>query len=221
MSSITSSLLLLLLLLAAASLTHVIAADPDMLQDLCVADLNSAVRVNGFPCKPATNVSASDFFFSGLARPGATNTTMGSVVTRANVEQIPGLNTLGISMTRVDYAPGGLNPPHVHPRASEIVFVLAGEIEVGFVTTANRLVGRTIGAGEVFVFPRGLVHWQRNVGSTPAAAVAAFNSQLPGSLGVAAALFASEPAVADEVLERAFQIGAREVRRIRRRLAPH
>ncbi|KAG6510366.1 germin-like protein subfamily 2 member 1 [Zingiber officinale] len=215
------SSLFLCLLLAATSLNLIIAADPDMLQDLCVADLNSAVRVNGFPCKPATNVTASDFFFAGLAHPGATNTTMGSVVTAANVERIPGLNTLGVSLSRVDYAPGGLNPPHVHPRATEIVFVLTGEIEVGFVTTANRVVGRRIGQGEVFVFPRGLVHWQRNVGSTPAAAIAAFNSQLPGTLGVAAALFASEPPVADEVLERAFQIGAGEVRRIRRRLAPH
>jgi uncharacterized cupin superfamily protein len=76
-------------------------------------------------------------------------------VTGANVEKVPGLNTMGVSLVRIDYAPGGwLNPPHTHPRATELVFVLYGALDVGFVTTANRLVSWTIA--------RGLVHLQRN-----------------------------------------------------------
>jgi len=65
------------------------------------------VKVNGFPCK--ASATADDFFSSILAKPGATNTTSGSVVTGANVEKVPGLNTLGVSLSRIDYAPGGLN----------------------------------------------------------------------------------------------------------------
>jgi len=87
------------------------------------------VKVNGFPCK--ASATADDFFSSILAKPGATNTTSGSVVTGANMEKVPGLNTLGVSLSRIDYAPGGLNPPHTHPRATELVFVLYGTLDVG------------------------------------------------------------------------------------------
>ncbi|XP_008800298.1 germin-like protein 5-1 [Phoenix dactylifera] len=206
--------LLALLFLIASSL----AADPDMLQDLCVADLNSTVKVNGFACK--ANVTKDDFFFKGLATPGATNNTLGSLVTAANVEKIPGLNTLGISMSRIDYAPGGLNPPHTHPRATEMVFVLDGTLDVGFITTANKLIAKTITMGEVFVFPRGLVHFQKNNGQVPASVIAAFNGQLPGTQSIAATLFTASPAVPDAVLAQAFQISTKEVEKIKAGLAP-
>ncbi|KAK1319091.1 Germin-like protein 5-1 [Acorus calamus] len=195
------------------------ASDPDMLQDLCVADLTSPVKLNGFACKEGS-LNATDFFFDGLANPGATNTTMGSVVTGANVQKIPGLNTLGVSLARIDYAPRGINPPHTHPRATEMVFVIEGEIDVGFITTANALVSKTVKKGEVFVFPRGLVHYQRNGGGAPAAVIAAFNSQFPGTQQVAAALFAATPTVPDHVLTKAFQVGTKEVEKIKSRLAP-
>ncbi|KAF2324100.1 hypothetical protein GH714_006653 [Hevea brasiliensis] len=195
-----------------------VTADPDMLQDVCVADLTSAVKVNGFTCKE--NFTADDFFFDGLAKPGLTNNTLGSLVTGANVEKIPGLNTLGVSLSRIDYAPGGLNPPHTHPRATEIIFVLEGQLDVGFITTANVLVSKTINKGEIFVFPKGLVHFQKNNGKVPAAVIAAFNSQLPGTQSIAATLFAATPPVPDHVLTKAFQVGTKEVEKIKSRLAP-
>ncbi|WOL11770.1 hypothetical protein Cni_G20534 [Canna indica] len=197
-----------------------LAADPDMLQDICVADLNSGIKLNGFACKPAADVTEADFFFDGLAAPGATNNTMGSLVTAANVEMIPGLNTLGVSLSRIDYAPGGLNPPHTHPRATEVVFVIDGALDVGFLTTANQLIVKNIAKGEVFVFPRGLVHFQKNNAAVPAAVIAAFNSQLPGTQSVAATLFAASPQVPDDVLAMAFQIGINDVENIRSRLGP-
>jgi len=71
-----------------------------------------AVQVNGFACKDATDVAAEDFYFSGLDKVGNTSNKQGSAVTPVNVAQIPGLNTMGISMVRIDYAPNGMNPPH-------------------------------------------------------------------------------------------------------------
>ncbi|KAG2596405.1 germin-like protein 5-1 isoform X2 [Panicum virgatum] len=205
-----------LVVLAAAP--PALAGDPDYLQDLCVADLNS-VKVNGFPCK--ANATADDFFSGVLAKPGATNaSSVGSVVTGANVEKVPGLNTLGVSLARIDYAPGGLNPPHTHPRATELVFVLYGTLDVGFLTTANKLVAKTIAQGDVFAFPRGLVHFQRNAGDEPAAVISAFNSQLPGTQSIAMTLFGASPEVPDEVLAKAFQIGAEEVDKIKAKFAP-
>ncbi|ERN02090.1 hypothetical protein AMTRI_Chr02g265870 [Amborella trichopoda] len=198
----------------------VFASDPDMLQDLCIADLKSAVKVNGFVCKDSAKPNAADFFFAGLKNPGLTNNTQGSLVTPANVNQIPGLNTLGVSMARIDYAPGGQNPPHTHPRATEIVFVLQGALDVGFITSTEVFVSKTITKGEIFVFPRGLVHFQRNNGEVPAAVIAAFNSQFPGTVSIALNLFTAMPPVPDDVLAKAFQVGTKEVEKIKARLAP-
>uniref|UniRef100_A0A453ELG6 Germin-like protein n=1 Tax=Aegilops tauschii subsp. strangulata TaxID=200361 RepID=A0A453ELG6_AEGTS len=176
------------------------------------------LKVNGFPCK--ANATADDFFTGVLAKPGATNTTAGSVVTGANVEKVPGLNTLGVSLSRIDYAPGGLNPPHTHPRATEVVFVLYGELDVGFITTANKLFAKTISQGDVFAFPRGLVHFQKNNADKPAAVISAFNSQLPGTQSIAMTLFGASPEVTDDVLAKAFQIGTVEVDKIKAKFAP-
>ncbi|XVF22227.1 hypothetical protein REPUB_Repub12eG0155400 [Reevesia pubescens] len=197
-----------------------VASDPDLLQDLCVANKAAGIKVNGFPCKDEANVTPDDFFFSGLAKPGVINNSVGSVVTGANVEKIPGLNTLGVSLSRIDYEPGGLNPPHTHPRATEIVFVLDGELDVGFITTANKLISKSIKKGDVYVFPKGLVHFQKNNGMKPASVISGFNSQLPGTQSIAATLFASTPAVPDNVLTKAFQIGTKEVNKIKNKLAP-
>ncbi|KAG4119940.1 hypothetical protein ERO13_D11G110950v2, partial [Gossypium hirsutum] len=121
-----------------------VASDPDHLQDFCVADKTSRINGNGYPCKNAVNVTEVDFFFGGLANSAVINNLVGSVITTANVEKIPGLNTLGVSLARIDYQPDGLNPPHTHPRASKIIFVLDGELDVGFITTANKLISKSI-----------------------------------------------------------------------------
>ncbi|KAL0541720.1 hypothetical protein IC582_021775 [Cucumis melo] len=217
----SKALVFLALFIAATTIPRSCASDPDLLQDLCVAETSKGTKVNGFPCKADTNVTASDFFFAGLANPAAINNSVGSVVTPANVDKIPGLNTLGVSLARIDYSPdGGLNPPHIHPRATEIVFILDGELDVGFVTTANKLISKTIKKGEVFVFPKGLLHFQQNKKDKPASVLSAFNSQLPGTVSVAAALFSSSPAVDDGLLAKTFQIGTDEVGEIKSKIAP-
>ncbi|MBA0873499.1 hypothetical protein Goshw_002942 [Gossypium schwendimanii] len=195
-------------------------ADPDLLQDVCVADLSSGIKLNGFPCKHPSTIGANDFFFAGLANPNFPNNTLGSLVTAANVEKIPGLNTLGVSMSRIDYAVGGVNPPHTHPRASEIAFVLEGELEVGFFTTSNVLISKRIKKGEIFVFPKGLLHFQKNIGKTRASAITAFDSQFSGTQSIATTLFAASPTIPNDVLSKAFQIHPREVERIKVKLAP-
>ncbi|KAL5717209.1 hypothetical protein ACHQM5_010259 [Ranunculus cassubicifolius] len=205
------------LFLLSAVISGAVASDQE-LQDICVADLASGIKVNGYPCK--ATATAEDFFFNGIAHGATVNNTMGSVVTAANVQKIPGLNTMGISMSRIDYAPFGLNPPHTHPRANEMVFVLFGELDVGFITTANVVISKTIKQGEIFTFPKGLIHFQKNNKNEPAAVIAAFNSQLPGTQSIAATLFASNPPVPTNVLTKTFQVGNKEVQKIKSRLAP-
>ena len=165
-------------------------------------------------------MTADDFFSGLLAIPGDTGNAAGSAVTAANVESLPGLNTLGVSMARIDFAPWGVNPPHTHPRATEIIFVLEGTLEVGFITTANKLFTKVVGKGDVFVFPRGLVHFQQNRGHGPAAVVAAFNSQLQGTQAIAMTLFGATPPVSSDILAKAFRIDNGEVDAIKAKFAP-
>ncbi|PIN13058.1 hypothetical protein CDL12_14324 [Handroanthus impetiginosus] len=214
----TTNAAILILVVVMMMLSITVSDDPDMLQDICIADLKSDVKVNGLVCK--SNVTAEDFFFAGIAKPGATNNSVGSLVTLANVEKIPGLNTLGVSLARIDYAPGGLNPPHTHPRATELIFVLEGKLDVGFITTADKLISKSIKKGDVFAFPKGLVHFQKNNGKDPAAVISAFNSQLPGTQSIAASLFSAKPEVPDNVLAMAFQVETKDVQKIKSKFAP-
>ena len=130
--------------------------------------------------------------------------------------KIPGLNTLGISLARIDYAPLGENPPHTHPRATEILTVLEGTLYVGFVTSnqnnVNKLFTKTLNKGDVFVFPEGLIHFQFNpCPDKPAVALAALSSQNPGAITIANAVFGSKPPISDDVLARAFQVEKKTV----------
>ncbi|RVX18833.1 Germin-like protein subfamily 1 member 7 [Vitis vinifera] len=191
------------------------AFDPSPLQDTCVAipEPENAVFVNGKFCKNPNLTVAEDFFFQGLNIPGNTANRVGSNVTTVNVDAIPGLNTLGISLVRIDYAPYGQNPPHTHPRATEILTVLEGTLLVGFVTSnpQNRLFSKVLNKGDVFVFPIGLIHFQFNIGHTNAVAIAALNSQNPGVITIADAVFGSNPPINPDFLARAFQLDKKVV----------
>lgn len=207
------------LLFLALSGLLVSAADSDPLQDFCVAldadHINPDVFVNGFLCKNPMEVLAKDFKSEFLRMPGNTDNKLGSAVTLASASTFGALNTQGLSVARIDYAPkGGLNAPHVHPRAAEVLFLAQGTLLVGFVDTNNTLFAQTLNAGDLFVFPRGLVHFQINLGDKPAMAIGALNSENPGRSTVAQALFAADTPLPSEVLETAFGIEKEEVDRI-------
>ncbi|CAH2080644.1 unnamed protein product [Thlaspi arvense] len=171
------------------------------------------VFVNGMFCKDPKLATPEDFFVSGLLTPRSTSNPMGSTVTPFAVMQIPGLNTLGISLVRIDFAPYGLVPPHFHPRATEILVVLEGTLDVGFVTSDpdHRLFTKTLCPGDVFVFPQGLIHFQFNEGKTDAVAISALSSQNPGVITVADTVFGSNPKISTDVLTKAFQLDKKVV----------
>ncbi|KAK4282364.1 hypothetical protein QN277_013751 [Acacia crassicarpa] len=203
----------LIALLALAS-SGAFAFDPSPLQDFCVAindtKATGGVFVNGKFCKDPKLANANDFFFSGLKQ-GDTSGSLGSSVTVVDITKILGLNTLGISLARLDFAPKGLNPPHTHPRATEILVVLEGTLHVGFVTSnpENRLFTKVLNKGDVFVFPIGLIHFQLNVGKTNAVAISGLSSQNPGLITIAKNVFGSNPPISSEVLAKAFQVDAK------------
>ncbi|CAN6809516.1 unnamed protein product [Brassica oleracea] len=194
---------------------HTAFAETNMLQDLCVADLKGA-KVNGYACKDPSQITPEDFYYIGLAAAADTsNTAMGSAITAGNVEKIPGLNMMGTSMSRIDYAPGGLNPPHLHPRASEAIFVLEGRLFVGFLTTTGKLISKHINKGDVFVFPRALLHFQQNPNNAPASVIAAFDSQNPGTQSVGPSLFGANPPIPDDLLAKAFGVEPQVIQKVK------
>ncbi|KAG0501932.1 hypothetical protein HPP92_002004 [Vanilla planifolia] len=200
---------LLLAVILALAASHTTATDPTQLQDFCVADNTSNIFVNGVVCKNPQVVTENDFFFPGLNVPRSTVNQQGSTVTAVNVMNLPGLNTLGISLARIDFAPnGGLNPPHTHPRGTEFLVVLEGTLAVGFVTSNNdnKLFAKILYPGDVFVFPQGLIHFQINIGHQSAAALAGLSSQNPGVITIAKAIFGAKPPISDQVLAKAFQL---------------
>ncbi|CDP12574.1 unnamed protein product [Coffea canephora] len=178
-----------------------LASDPNPLQDFCVSIPNSPVMVNGFACKDPKLVQANDFLFSGLHLAGNTSNAVGSRVTPVSVAQILGLNTLGISLARLDYASWGLNPPHTHPRATEILTILECTLLVGFVTSnpKNRLLTKVLQKGD------------------NAVAIAALSSQNPGVMTIRNAAFGSKPAIASDILAKAFQVDGNIINQIQSR----
>ncbi|XP_021765989.1 germin-like protein subfamily 1 member 17 [Chenopodium quinoa] len=195
------------------------ATDPTQLQDFCVAmnDPKNELFVNGLLCKNPMDAKPEDFFIDGLDKPGNTNNRVQSAVTLVSALQLPGLNTLGISLARIDYAPYGLNAPHTHPRASEILTVIEGTLYVGFVTSNlangdNKLFTKVLNKGDVFVFPQGLIHFQFNIGKIPAVAIAGLSSQNPGTVTIANAVFGADPPINVDVLSKAFQLDEHTVK---------
>lgn len=188
------------------------SSDPDPVYDFCVPRTN--LSSDALSCKNSTLVTVEDFVYSGIKSPGDFKKT-GFAATPVSSTVFPGLNTLGMSFVRADFAAGGVNVPHYHPRATEIGFVLEGKIYSGFIDTQNRVFAKVVEKGDVMVFPRGLVHFQMNVGDSPATILGSFDSQNPGLVKIPVAIFGSE--IKDELLLKAFGFNSKELAKLRKR----
>ncbi|KAK1553587.1 hypothetical protein Q3G72_000829 [Acer saccharum] len=207
------------LFICLAILLSMVEADPEPLQDYCVADAKSPFFINGVPCIDPKLVVSSHFATSALAVRGKTSNLFGSNVTLTNTANLPGLNTMGLTLARIDLSGNGIVPPHSHPRASEVTICLDGTLLVGFVDTSGRLFTQQLRPGESFVFPKGLIHFLSNVDSMkPALAVSGLSSQNPGAQISSLAEFTSKPSIPDEILKKAFQVNGQDVSRIRKNL---
>ncbi|CAK7325237.1 unnamed protein product [Dovyalis caffra] len=189
-----------------------LASDPDPVLDFCIANADSATNM---PCKNSSHATVEDFIFSGIKSHGKFS-EMGLASIPVNVNNFPGLNTLGMSFVRADFEAGGVNVPHFHPRATEVAYVLEGKIYSGFVDTQNKVFAKVLEKGEVMVFPEGLVHFQMNVGDKPATILGSFNSQNPGLMKIPTAVFGCR--IKDELLEKAFGLKDKEISKVRKKL---
>jgi len=111
-----------------------------------------------------------------------TTTRPAGTIDPIDLSNFPALKDEGVSYSLFNIEPCGINLPHLHPRATEILYVFTGEnITVAFVEeNRGRTIVNTIGQGEATVFPQGLIHFQQNFGCERATYLSGLNHEDPG-----------------------------------------
>lgn len=133
----------------------------------------------------ATSFVIRDIFTNGDIIHGT-----GGVRAAVTTDKFPAITAQGITYVRVRVVPCGCTLAHTHPRASEIMTLISGgPLQVGFVDTKGIAHVEVLYPGDVTLFPRGLLHFELNVGDETADYLSALNSQDPGTLTAASALF--------------------------------
>ncbi|XP_065858890.1 germin-like protein 9-3 [Euphorbia lathyris] len=179
------------------------AGDPDILKDF----------ITPLMAVP-TNITSDYFTYTGfrqLVNLNITGTT--AIITKASMKEFPALEGQSVSVAALIYPPSGINPPHVHPRSAELLMVLQGVLEVGFVDTTNKLFTQTLQAPDMFVFPKGLVHFQVNTRSdSPAYALGMFGSANAGASSLPVSVFGS--GIAPQILAEAFKTDVQTISKL-------
>ncbi|CAI9773063.1 unnamed protein product [Fraxinus pennsylvanica] len=190
----------LLPLLLVFAFINSVASDPDITSDFIT---------------PAnfSSVNGTFFTFTGFRDlPGPIQGTL--MVTKASLVEFPALDGQSVSMAVLKFPPAGINPPHTHPRATELLFTVSGTLEVAFIDTKNVLYTKQIEAGDMFVFPKGLVHYQYNRNhKNPAIAISAFGSANAGTVSVPNSVFGT--AIDDEILAKSFKTDIATIQKIK------
>ncbi|KAJ6358099.1 hypothetical protein OIU78_005847 [Salix suchowensis] len=198
-------MVLIVRILFATLFIGLVFSDPPPVQDYCVAVTHSETYI---PCKNSSLVTIEDFMFYGLNATAEFNDA-GQAIVSVNVNTFPGLRTQGVSLARADYAVGGVAVPHVHPRASEVVWVLEGTFFSGFVDSEENIFSKVIKKGDVILIPRGLVHFHKNVGDVQGTILGFYNSENAGRSTFRDTIFGCE--VKEEVLEKDLRLSAEDI----------
>ncbi|KAM7496944.1 hypothetical protein LguiA_021358 [Lonicera macranthoides] len=159
-------------------------------------------------------------------------------VLKASMAEFPALNGQSVSYAVLEFPASRCHQPTPHlyscVRASlscpRLVYLveslpltntqnLNGTLEVGFVDTTNKLYTQTLQIGDLFVFPKGLVHFQYNVDTqNPALAVSAFGSATAGTVSVPTSVFTT--GIDDNILAQSFKTDVATIQKIKAGLAP-
>lgn len=131
----------ILFLLALVTAKTALASDPDILSDF-IAPTN-------------TSVDGKFFNYTGM-RGVLAKFPQNFTLTKATMNEFPALNGQSVSYAVLQYTADGPNPPRTHPRAAELLFLVYGCLEVGFVDTKNVFYTQSLQVGDMFIFPKGL-----------------------------------------------------------------
>ena len=162
-----------------------------------------------FPNPPNASNDTFQFINNTVLPP-----TGGSIVL-ATVNNFPALGSTGLAGAVGFVNPCGLNTPHWHPRANELLTVVQGTLVGALILENDNGAGNVANAppppkGALaqinttltnftgMLFPKGLIHWQFNPNCEPAVFVAGFDVADPGRVEAARGFFSAEP---DEVVQ--------------------
>lgn len=188
----------------------VLAGDPDILTDFIVP-----------PNTNPANITGAFFTYTGFRSPMNMNRSMpmpSFMATKATVMEFPALNGQSVSYAMLMFQADSINPTHTHPRASELLLVVDGELSVGFVDTTNKLYTQDLTTGDMFVFPKGTVHWQYNKGTKSATAFSTFGSAAAGLVSLPVTVFTTN--IDDTVLAKSFKTDVPTIQKLKAGLAP-
>lgn len=90
---------------------------------------------------------------------------------------------------------------------------MEGTIIAGFIDTNNTAYYKTLKKGDMMIFPPTLLHFQVNVGSTPALAYASFASENPGVQLVDTSLF--QNTLPSELIEKVTLLDHAQVKKLK------
>ncbi|XP_061364372.1 germin-like protein 9-3 [Gastrolobium bilobum] len=206
MYSSTTLKFLSLIIYAFAIVKITNASDPDILSDFIVPP-------------NITTIDGNFFTFTGFRELYAQNTPPSTFkVLKASKAEFPALDGQSVSYAVLQFPAGSINPPHTHPRSAELLFAAHGSLQVGFVDTSNKLFTQTLKPGDLFVFPKGLVHFQYNADTQkPALAVSAFGSANAGTVSIPSTLF--NTTIDDNVLALAFKTDVATIQALKKGFA--
>ncbi|XP_021814672.1 putative germin-like protein 9-2 [Prunus avium] len=198
---LVQSLIILVLALAMATSKRALASDPDIISDFIVP-----LNFNG-------TIDGSFFTFTGFRGifDQAPKTLKGS---KASLVEFPALNGQSVSYAVLQFPPNTLFPPHTRPDATGLLFLVDGSLEVGLIDTKNNLYTQKLQTGDLFIFPKGLVHYQYNSDpQLPATAIAAFGSASARAVTVPPAVFTT--GIDDAILAKSFNTDVGTIEKIR------
>ncbi|XP_057479236.1 putative germin-like protein 9-2 [Actinidia eriantha] len=178
-------------------------SDPDILSDFIAPP-------------PNTNATIDGNFFTFMGMRGIFNdpNPPNFKATKVSMAEFSALNGQSVSMVTLQFPAGGVNPPHTHPRSAELLFVVEGALEVGFVDTMNKLYTQTLQLGDIFVFPKGLTHFQYNADAkNQATAISAFGSANAGTTSIPTTLFAT--GIDEGILAKSFKTDVGTIQKIK------
>ncbi|KAH9951608.1 RmlC-like cupin [Amylocystis lapponica] len=147
------------------------------------SDLISNLKLASSAVERVSLLSDEQFTFDFFNPPtGAIVPGAGGHLALASVTTFPALVAEHIAMVVGFLGPCGLNTPHTHPRATELLFLVNGSLTSGMVTeTGSRFITDTLSPGQAMVLPMGSIHFQQNNGCEPLMFVSALNNEDPGS----------------------------------------
>ncbi|KAJ8901244.1 hypothetical protein NDN08_007093 [Rhodosorus marinus] len=146
----------------------------------------------------------SDFVLN-LANVSATDNGLGAKIQGGAVDQFHALDGLRISNSMFTLDACGMNLPHIHPRATEEIYVMAGtNLTCGFSEeNGGRTIMNTISQGWNAVFPMGLPHFQINNSCEEVRFLSSLSHEDPGVITLPDRILGFP----DNVLQTAFNIG--------------